>query len=112
MVEKRLKDLKTLYKKQSYRFESQPEKYLKIQKNIEKNGFDYKVSKIWISSDDYIIDGHHRHYILKSIYSDDYTINVIKIPINRIMMLILWNILFILTVPILIPFFLIGKMMK
>ena len=60
MVEKRLKDLKTLYKKQSYKFETQPEKYLKIRKDIEKNGFDYKVSKIFISSDDYIIDGHHR----------------------------------------------------
>jgi hypothetical protein len=112
MTEKRLKDLKTLYKKQSYRFDDNPEKYLKIKKDIEKNGFDYKVSKILISSDDYIIDGHHRHSILKSIYDDDYIINVIKMPINRITMLILWNIFFILTVPVLIPFFLIGKIMK
>jgi len=112
MVEKRLKDLKTLYKKQSYKFETQPEKYLKIRKDIEKNGFDYKVSKIFISSDDYIIDGHHRVSLLTSIYGYDYIINVRKMPINRITMLILWNIFFILTVPVLIPFFLIGKIMK
>lgn len=112
MVKKRIKELKTLYKKPSYRFDENPEKYLKISNDIEKNGFDYEKSKILITSDNFIINGHHRHYILKSIYDDDYLINVRQLPINRLTYLISTNIIFIPTLPVMLLIYFITKLFK
>jgi hypothetical protein len=112
MVEKRLKDLKTLYKKPGYNFLSDSIRYGKIYNDIKNNGYDYKKSKIIVSSDNFIINGHHRHYILKSIYNDDYVIKVIKVPINRLTYLVFYNILFISVLPIILLLFLISKLFK
>ena len=109
MVERKIKDLKPLFKVKSFRFKGKPEMYEKIYNDIKKNGFDYNVSKISISIDNHIIDGHHRVAILKKIYGDDYTIKVRRIPIYKFVYLSFMNLVVFLLSPILILLFLIHK---
>ena len=112
MVEKRLKDLKTLYKNPAYQFGKNTDRYEKIYNDIKNNGYDYKKSKITVSSDNFIINGHHRHYMLKSIFNDEYVIKVRQVPINRLTYLISYNILFIVIFPFFLLLFLMTKLFK
>jgi hypothetical protein len=112
MVEKKIKDLKPLYKVSSFRFEENPEEYEKIYNEIKKNGFNDKVSKIFVSLDNHIINGHHRIEILKKIYGDEYVIKVRRIPVNRFVYLSFMNLLVFLFLPILILLFFINRSIK
>lgn len=47
------------------------------------NGFDYSKSVIVVTSDNYIVDGFHRHKIMCDIYGLNYEIYVKRILLNR-----------------------------
>lgn len=58
-----------------------PEKLNKMKDNILDGSF--KPKEIFISKDDFILDGHHRWLALKELYGDDYKISTIKIDLPK-----------------------------
>jgi len=112
MVEKKIKELKTYDKNPTYQFEHQPKRFLKLYEDIKENGFDYKKSNIWVTSDYHIINGHHRHQILKKLYGEDFKVKIHRLPINKLTFSIITFLLFITILPILILFYLINRLIK
>jgi hypothetical protein len=49
-----------------------------IEYDILNNGYDYSKGFIKINSEYKIIDGHHRYFILKTHFKDDFKIKVLK----------------------------------
>ena len=45
-----------------------------IEHEILMSGFDYSKSHIYVNSKKYIVDGHHRYFILKKHFDDSYMI--------------------------------------
>lgn len=63
-------------------------KHYFIQDDIVKNGFDYKMGHIIVTSKNFIINGHHRYKILKDNFGENYKITVIKLlDVNNIYVL-------------------------
>lgn len=58
--------------------------YKKIKTEIKDNGFDYNKSIITIKygTENIIVDGHHRYFILKDLFGEEYEIFAIKIADN------------------------------
>jgi hypothetical protein len=50
----------------------------KIEEDILENSFDYNKGMITVTSDNLISDGHHRYFILKKNFGDNYEIKVRK----------------------------------
>jgi len=50
--------------------------YKQIEKEILEKGFDYNKSYIYVSNKKYIIDGHHRYFILKKHFEGTFLITV------------------------------------
>lgn len=53
--------------------------YKQIEAEILEKGFDYNKSHIYLSSDNFIMDGHHRFEILKRNFEDSFSINVYRL---------------------------------
>lgn len=54
-------------------------KYKQMELEILQQGFNYEKSYIYLSSDNFIIDGHHRFQILKCNYEDSFLISVYRL---------------------------------
>jgi len=76
-VKLKLSEIKS-EKKSEFRVNEKPELF-----NSLTYGFDYDKSIIVVTSDNYIVDGFHRHKIMCDIYGLDYEIYVKKIILNR-----------------------------
>jgi len=50
-----------------------------IELDILERGFDYKISHIYLTSKNAIIDGHHRFFILKKHFDDSLQLKVYKL---------------------------------
>lgn len=50
--------------------------YRQIEYEILEKGFDYNKSHIYVTSKKYIVDGHHRYFILKKHFDDSLLITV------------------------------------
>jgi hypothetical protein len=77
IVKLKLSEIKS-EKKSEFRVNEKPELF-----NSLTYGFDYDKSIIVVTSDNYIVDGFHRHKIMCDIYGLDYEIYVKKIILNR-----------------------------
>lgn len=99
-VKVKLSDLKTINNDQLYYWVKKE----KLIKDIKLNGFDYKKGVIKISSDFYIIDGHHRCKILGEMFSYDYEVYVKQIKINRKTYIIILSSILILLSPLILGY--------
>jgi hypothetical protein len=87
------------------------EKQLNMVDDISNN-FNEKISKIWISKKNEVIDGNHRYVILLKRFGGDYEINVIRFNLTRR----LYNSICLLILPIsltvILPFYLLNEKYK
>ena len=103
----KLSELKTLQKFQKYSWLKQDKELL--YESLVSNGYDTKKGKIKITYDKYIVDGHHRHYLLCKIHNGDYKIDVVRLPFNRLLyvsVLFLGSIIFL---PLLFVYYILWK---
>lgn len=77
----KLNDLKPLEQNQRYFWFKENKKSL--YESLLNNGYNVKKGRIKITYDNYIIDGHHRHFLLNKMYGGDFNVDVIRLPFNR-----------------------------
>jgi hypothetical protein len=70
----RLSDLTPEYKPKLF-----SEYYQSIKKDMTINGLNLDKGVITVKKNNNIIDGHHRYFLLKEIFGDDYEITVIEL---------------------------------
>lgn len=103
----KLKELKPLTKNPHYSW-YEPRKRL-LYDSLVENGYVKKKGVIKVTYDNYIIDGHHRHYILSKFYGDEYVIEILRIPINRKIYVGFLYLLTIIFIPFLLIYYIITK---
>lgn len=95
----RLKDLKFTFLNNSYIVDGYDWPTLKD--NIKSEGFlPEKYGYMTISKDGILLDGHHRHIVLKELYGENYKIKVIRKQKNYKIIVILFIIKSICILPI------------
>jgi len=103
MIKVKLSELKTINDRQVYYWEKKE----KLINDVYLNGFDYKKGCIKITSDFYIIDGHHRCRILGDKFGTDYEVYVKQLIINRFVYIFILSSVLILLSPLIIIYMLI-----
>jgi hypothetical protein len=81
-----------------YRPNLSSEYYQKIKSDISINGLDTNKGVITVKKNN-IIDGHHRYFILKELFDDDYEITVIEL-LDRHNVILHYSFLFFIIKPI------------
>jgi hypothetical protein len=103
----KLNELKTLQKLQKYSWFKKDKELL--YNSVVSNGYDIKKGKIKITYDNYIIDGHHRYYLLSKIHDGDYKVDVVKLPFNRSMYVGVLFLISIIFLPVLFVYYILLK---
>lgn len=103
----KLNELKPLQNNQQYSWFKENKKSL--YDSLVSEGYDTKKGRIKVTYDNYIVDGHHRHFLLNKIHGNDFNVDVIKLPFNRKMYVSVLYGISIMILPILFIYYILWK---